>query len=85
MSHAHNEHSVQTQTAPGSASVVQVESSRLLPWLMLACILGGASIVMSWMAYRMASIATMRVEGFTRALIAHGIKNTYPHIPGEDD
>jgi hypothetical protein len=41
--------------------------------------------VMSWMAYRMASIATMRVEGMTRAMIAHGIKDTYPHIPNEDD
>jgi hypothetical protein len=56
-----------------------------MPWLMLACILAGAAIVMGWMAYRQASIATMRIEGFTRALIAHGIKDTYPHVPGEDD
>lgn len=32
-----------------------------------------------------AQVATMRVEGMTRALIAHGIKDTYPHVPGEDD
>jgi hypothetical protein len=64
---------------------MHVEHSRLMPWLMLACILAGAAIVMGWMAYRQASIATMRIEGFTRALIAHGIKDTYPHVPGEDD
>jgi hypothetical protein len=85
VTHAHNEHSVQNNAAPGSANVVQVEHSKLLPFLMLACILSGAAIVMGWMAYRMASIATMRVEGMTRAMIAHGIKDTYPHIPGEDD
>ena len=32
-----------------------------------------------------AQVATMRVEGMTRALIAHGIKDTYPHLPGEND
>jgi hypothetical protein len=32
-----------------------------------------------------AKVATMRVEGLTRAMIAHGIKDTYPHLPGEDD
>jgi hypothetical protein len=36
-------------------------------------------------AKRESSIATMRVEGMTRALIAHGITNTYPHVEGEDD
>jgi hypothetical protein len=52
---------------------------------MLVAVLAGAAIVMGLMAYHKASIATMRVEGFTRALIAHGVKDTYPHIPGEDD
>lgn len=36
-------------------------------------------------AKRQATIDTMRVEGLTRAMIAHGIKDTYPHVPGEDD
>lgn len=36
-------------------------------------------------ARRRADIDTMRVEGLTRAMIAHGIKDTYPHLSGEDD
>jgi hypothetical protein len=36
-------------------------------------------------AKRRADIDTMRVEGLTRAMIAHGIKDTYPHLNGEDD
>jgi hypothetical protein len=36
-------------------------------------------------AKRRADIDTMRVEGLTRAMIAHGIKDTYPHLSGEDD
>jgi hypothetical protein len=36
-------------------------------------------------AKREASIATMRVEGMTRALIKYGITDTYPHLPSEDD
>jgi len=67
-----------------------VESSRLLPWLMLACVLSGAAIALScWAivegigAERKAEIATLRTEGFTRALIAKGI-DPYPHLQGED-
>lgn len=81
----HLEHSPLTDFRHAQNVMQHVESSKLLPWLMFACILSGAAIVMGWMAYREASIATMRVEGMTRALIAHGIKDTYPHIPGEDD
>lgn len=83
--HIDSPHSISGLAAPGGALVQQVESNKLVPWICLACILAGAAIVMGWMAYRMASIATMRVEGMTRALIAHGVKNTYPHVPGEDD
>ncbi len=32
-----------------------------------------------------AEVATMRNEGMARAMIAHGIKDTYPHLQGEDD
>jgi hypothetical protein len=59
---------------------------------MLACLLAGAALIgMLWAiaeahhAETKAEVATMRVEGMTRALIAHGIKDTYPHLPGEDD
>ena len=37
----HVEHSVQTRTAPGSASVVQYEQTKLLPWIMVCCLLAG--------------------------------------------
>lgn len=47
--------------------------------------MAGGALVLSLMSYREASIATMRVEGMTRALIAHGVTNTYPHVEGEDD
>lgn len=76
-----------TSSAPHSsaANASVSDDGRYVPWLMLACLIGGAALMMSWMAYREASIATMRVEGMTRALIAHGITNTYPHLDGEDD
>lgn len=67
-----------------------VESSKLMPWLMLACFLSGAAIALScWAiaesigAQRRAEIATLRTEGFTRALLAKGI-DPYPHLQGED-
>jgi hypothetical protein len=80
--------------APGAATVNHntTEHSKLLPWLMLACLLAGAALIgMLWViaeahrAETKADVATMRVEGLTRAMIAHGVKDTYPHLPGEDD
>src|SRR3569833_633748 len=38
------ENSVLTRTAPGSASVVQVESGRLVPWLMFCSVLSGLAV-----------------------------------------
>jgi hypothetical protein len=80
-------HIFATSNAPNSsaANASVSDDGRYVPLLMLVAVLAGAAIVMGLMAYREASIATMRVEGFTRALIAHGVKDTYPHIPGEDD
>lgn len=78
-------HSMAPYAAPHSQQMLHVEHSKLMPWLMLAAILGTAGFIIGMMAKREASIATMRVEGMTRALIAHGIKDTYPHVPGEDD
>lgn len=38
-------HSVRGQAAPGGAVVQQVESSKLLPWLMLTAILSGGALM----------------------------------------
>lgn len=67
-----------------------VESSRLMPLIVVLCVLTGASLVTAMWAVnaaesarRSAQVATMRTEGFTRAMIAQGI-DPYPHIAGED-
>lgn len=50
------------------------------------CLMGMLwALSVAYEAKRRADIDTMRVEGLTRAMIAHGIKDTYPHLPGEDD
>lgn len=36
---------------PGSATVVQIESSKLLPWLILSCLLSGFAVASSIGAY----------------------------------
>lgn len=64
-----------------SASVVTKES--VAQWVLL--IVMGMLLMAFWTDYKERRIMEMRVEGFERALIAHGIKNTYPHLPGEDD
>jgi hypothetical protein len=77
-----------------SAQVIQVESSRLMPLLIalaaLSMLVAGIAVGFAIVAMHDADIATrqalsdkMRVEGFTRALIAHGI-DPYPHVKGED-
>jgi hypothetical protein len=85
---------VSQQGAPGAATVNHntTEHSKLTPWLVIICLLAGAALMgMFWAmteahrAETKAEVATMRVEGLTRALIAHGVKDTYPHLPGEDD
>jgi hypothetical protein len=76
--HAHAPHS-------SAANAAVTDDGRYVPLLVLVAVLAGGALVLALMAYREASIATMRVEGMTRALIAHGIKDTYPHVPGEDD
>lgn len=64
-----------------SASVVTKES--VAQWVLLVVM--GMLLMAFWTDYKERRILEMRVEGFERALIAHGIKNTYPHLPGEDD
>lgn len=71
-----------------------VEQSRMAPLLVtIACcsmLVAGVSLgfalkasAESEAARRQARASEMRVEGFTRALIAHNI-DPYPHIKGED-
>jgi hypothetical protein len=40
----HPEHSVTVEPHPHSASVVQVESGRLVPWLMFCSVLSGLAV-----------------------------------------
>jgi hypothetical protein len=84
---------VTQQGAPLGATVnnSSTESSKLSPWLMLIALLAGMALMGQFWAIstardakRAAEVNTMRVEGLTRAMIAHGIKDTYPHLPGED-
>lgn len=63
------------------ASVTHTDKAR--DWFLM--LLVGALLAVSWTTYKENRILEMRVEGFERALLAHGIKNTYPHLPGEDD
>jgi hypothetical protein len=97
-SHTHDErkHSPEERTVAHRGAHQQinrfVESSRLLPFLMLIALLAGVALMGQFWAIseardakRAAEVNTMRVEGLTRAMIAHGIKDTYPHLPGEDD
>jgi hypothetical protein len=71
-----------------SANVNQnvfVNDWKTIALLIVVCIFAGAAFMLAWSARTDAKVAEMRVEGLTRALIAHGVKDTYPHLPGEDD
>jgi hypothetical protein len=86
MGHAEYSPSASVHAPHSSAANATVsDDGRYLPLLVLVAVLAGGALVLALMAYRESSIATMRVEGMTRALIAHGIKDTYPHVGGEDD
>ena len=85
---------IEQRNAPQGAQVIQIESTRLVPVLIaitaIASILSGIALgfalkasAESDSARRQARASEMRVEGFTRALIAHNI-DPYPHIQGED-
>jgi hypothetical protein len=47
MMQGHLEDSILTRTAPHSASVVQVEQAKLLPWILVCSIVSGFSIGLS--------------------------------------
>ena len=85
---------LQQSSTGGGGHVFQIENSKLIPTLIsVACVamlaagiaLGIAISASSEAdaARRQARASEMRVEGFTRALIAHNI-DPYPHIKGED-
>lgn len=86
MMEMHNHGSYTDQrSASGSSSIVQMESNKLLPWLMLTCLLSGLAIAMSWHAIDKATIAEretklaredLRVQAI--ALARHGV-NTDEH------
>lgn len=53
----HLEESVSAVAHPHSASVVQVETNRLLPWLMLTCLLSGFAIATAFYAIEMSKLS----------------------------
>jgi hypothetical protein len=66
--------------ASGNSSIVQMESNKLLPWLMLTCLLSGLAIALSVFAIirssdsmRMSLLSREDVRVFDHALTAHGI------------
>lgn len=72
-----------------SASVVQMETSRFLPWMMLTAILAGVSLALSIMLLtevlsmkREARFTQLKIDEYRMALLAAGI-DPNPHLPGE--
>jgi len=53
----HNENSVQTSTAPHSASVVQVETNRLVPHLLVCSIICGIALGVAILALILGQIS----------------------------
>jgi hypothetical protein len=77
--------------ASGSSSIMQVESNKLLPWLMLTCLLSGLSIALAIFSIirssdsmRMSMLAREDIRVFDHALTAHGI-NTDEHASEKGD
>lgn len=77
--------------ASGSSSIVNNESNKLLPWLMLTCLLSGIAIALSIFAIirssdsmRLSLLAREDVRIFDHALTKHGI-NTDEHALEKGD
>jgi hypothetical protein len=81
------------QEADSASQIIQVESSRLVPLLValsfLGVVCGALGLAYGIIASERAkaaetrsTVAIMRTEGFTRALIAEKI-DPYPHMQGE--
>jgi hypothetical protein len=89
VTHAHNEHSPNTDLRGAHGVVLQVETTRLLPLIILFCVLTGASLIgTAWsinMAYRAqerADLLQLEVESFKNVLHAAKLP-TSAHLHGE--
>lgn len=74
-----------------SAQVIQIESTKALPLIMVLCVLVGVSLGISLWALSYADKARMesrilqvKVEGFEKALWAAKI-DPNPHLPGQPE
>lgn len=85
---------ISQRTEGRSAAVLTYESNKLTPLCValaaIALLVAGISLGFALKASadadaarRQARASEMRVEGFTRALMAHGV-DPYPHLKGED-
>lgn len=68
-----------------SASVIQIESNKLMPWLFLVCVLAGVSIGLSALAVSLANKAEresrlqrLETDEMKVALSIHGISTHHP-------
>lgn len=82
-------HNERRENSP-SATVYVVEQSKLLPWLMVICLLAGVSLGISvWaifqarIAEREARILKINVDGYETALALQGI-DPHKHLPGDE-
>lgn len=75
-----SDESISSNSAPVANAKVVVHGTReVILWLLV-----GIMIAFAWVDYAEKRVLVMRIEGFERALLAHGIKDTYPHLPGQD-
>lgn len=86
-------HAISVRPAEHSASVTQIESSKLLPWLMLCCLLAGVAVALAvsmTIIYsqnyreleRENRIAQMQLDSMRVAMIAQGLDPNV-HLKGE--
>lgn len=79
-------HAVHVAPAPHSASVTQVESSKLLPWLMMCALFSGAGLTASVAAIIWASISARETKQLQIQVMdanALAIRNGWVH-PGDE-
>lgn len=89
MTQIHSPHALHVAPAPHSASVVQVESSKLIPYLILTVLLAGAAIMCAFWAMHQSNLderevrlLQLKVDDMRVALIAKGISPN-PHHDGD--
>jgi hypothetical protein len=88
-----SQHCVSVRPAEHSATVTQIESSKLLPYILVTCILSGLALGLAIVTLYVQATAYRELERETRlaqlqldnvkvALLARGI-DPAPHLPGE--